>query len=709
MRTLRSLPVGDAEKLKIAEEALNVYAPLAHRMGMMKVKGELEDLAFKHLHPEIFQVSFCHFHPRQSIISSSFLLTLNMFPLFQSTKYTQLAANKAYHEAMEAVQLIMTNDTYLSALGVTFRLSYRIKDKYQLFLKMQRKNLSSVSQVRDALGMRIIIEGYARIPGETDEAYTQRGSDICYHLVSELRAVEGWVPAERGFKDYIQNSKENGYQSLHQYIRNLALGTNVEIQVRTEAMHKAACLGEAAHWFYKDKIYRPKLVDTKIYRHAWRSPLQTTAKSPEELIGMAKQQLLASRVLVFLEDRSTVLNLVKGDTALDATFALHSDLGLTVTTIRIGGQPVPLDYTLQNGDVVTCESSPGVISVTPLWLEMAKSSTALSKIRKYFRESNSRILVCLGLVHLLMTLTLSEERISRRYPNGLPSVAKLADFIKIRTPMSITNFADYLERLGGASVSESASLIGSLLDIPVKDLKISSVSLGLFWARMENKNGWGDKVMQKTLLLPILREVLPALNLPQVESLWVELIGSRSLQLDDKQEALIPLASLFTSRLGPSRKEYNYVYPYVIQAPAHALHSTPYSSLVSGEGTTLTAPQRTSTQVPENSIRELPTESENELVSMSSGIEGDSLSDSIPEGTVLGILGEVKLSVKPWSSHPISVSVPHGKRSTGMYTKSPHNLTRKSVLPVATLASCSTQQMKNKRITEQISARVRTA
>jgi hypothetical protein len=155
------------------------------------------------------------------------------------------------------------------------------------------------------------------------------------------------------------------------------------------------------------------------------------------------------------------------------------------------------------------------------------------------------------------------------------------------------------------------------------------------------------------------------------------------------------------------------VYPYVIQAPAHALHSIPYSSLVSSEGSTLTASQRTSTQAPETSVIELPTESENEseneLVSISSSIEEDSLSNSIPEGTVLGILGEVKLTMKPWSSHPISVSLPSGKRSTGMYTKSPHNLTRKSVLPVATLASCSTQQMKNKRITEQISARVRTA
>ena len=580
---------------------------------------------------------------------------------------------------MEAVQLIMTTDSYISALGVTFRLTYRIKDKYQLFLKMQRKNLSSVSQVRDALGMRIIIESYARVAGESGEAYTRRGDDICYHLVSELRRVKGWVPAERGFKDYIKNSKENGYQSLHQYIKNQALGTNVEIQVRTNAMHETASSGEAAHWFYKDKIYRPKLVDTKIYRHAWRSPRQTSAKSPEELIGMARQQLLSSRVLVFLEDRSTVLNLVKGNTALDATFALHSDLGLTVTTIRIGGQPVAPDYTLRNGDVVTCESSPGVMSVSPLWLEMAKSSAALSKIRKYFRENNSHVLVCLGLVHLMMSITLSEKRILERYPNGLPSVSKLTEFIKVRTPGSINNFAAFLERLGGATLSESTSLIGSLLDIPVRDLRVSSVSLGLFWARMEDKNGWGDKKMQKSLLLPLLREVLPALGIHQIASIWTELIGSRSLCLEDKQEGLIPLASLFTSRLGPSKKEYNYVYPYVIQAPANALHFQSFSSLNSKSPVDVPSAHLKDAQITAT-VSETPSVMNVEkfcpLLS-----HGDNKYREASKSVMLAakeehtLHCEVNFSVKPWPSHPISFPTSPNPSSSvkctpGMYSKS---------------------------------------
>ena len=552
---------------------------------------------------------------------------------------------------MEAVQQIMSSDSYLSALGVTFKLSYRIKDKYQLFLKMQRKNLSSVSQVRDALGMRIIIEDYARIIGETDEEYIARGSNICYHLVNELRNVAGWVPAERGFKDYIKNSKENGYQSLHQYIKNKALGTNVEIQVRTKAMHNKASLGEAAHWFYKDKIYRPRLVDTKIYRQAWRSSSQTAADSPEALISMAKQQLLQSRVLVFLEDRSTVLNLAKGDTALDATFALHSDLGLTVSTIKISGKPVPLDYTLQNGDIVTCECSPGVMTVSPLWLEIAKSSSAIYEIRKYFRENNKHVLVCLGLVHLLMSITLSEERIAKRFPNGLPSVKKLSEFIKIRTPMSINNFADYLERLGGASLSDSASLIGSLLDIPMRDLKISSVSLGLFWARMENKKGISNRFLQKSLLLPILREVLPALDLPQIESVWIELIGSQSLHIEDDVEISVPLFqdSHFHPPLGTVETELNSLF-----SSKNTLKST-FPSLQQQYST---SPMQAMTYVNQH---------QNILSTKNSNEESTRLS----EISVLTILTDVStdFNVKPFQLHPDSLVSPGKYSSSGFYTR----------------------------------------
>ena len=438
LRTLRSLPLSEKERVKLAQEALNVYAPLAHRMGVMKVKGELEDLAFKTLNPV----------------------------MFQSTKYTQIAANKAYHEAFEAVKNIMEKDGYLRSQGATFKLTYRIKDKYQLCLKMQRKNLSSLNQVRDALGMRIIID-YARIKGEgeSEESYEERGSAICYHLIQELRRVPGWVPAEMGFKDYIKNSKDNGYQSLHQYIKNVALGTNVEIQVRTRSMHVKAELGEAAHWFYKDQIYRPEIAGTKVYRQAWRSPQQVNAKSPSELLGIARQQLSASRVFVFLDDRSTVLNLPKSATSLDAAFALHSDVGLTLATVQVGGAEVGLNHVLQNGDMVSFQSAPDkVVSVKPAWFDMVTTTNAQATIRKYYRDHNQLMLVCIGCVQLLMSMTLSTNAIAKRFPHGLPDAAKLARWASKRS--QLRDISEVLVKLGTAPKGEAAHHIGGLLDIP---------------------------------------------------------------------------------------------------------------------------------------------------------------------------------------------------------------------------------------------------
>lgn len=265
MRTLRTLPLDHSDRRKIAQEALSVYAPLAHKMGIMKVKGELEDLAFRFLNPE----------------------------RVKETRNAQVAANKAYHQAANQIQEIIENDQYLSKQLATYHLTYRIKDQYQLNLKMKRKELKNVSEVRDALGLRIIVDCNQTLSAsQTTDQYLRRCEDICYHFVDKLRGLKGWEPCEDGFKDYIKNAKENGYQSLHQYIKNKALGTNVEVQVRTKEMHLQAELGEAAHWFYKDSLYRCDIANSKIYNVAWRSKEQMKeAKSSAQMIGMAQKQV----------------------------------------------------------------------------------------------------------------------------------------------------------------------------------------------------------------------------------------------------------------------------------------------------------------------------------------------------------------------------------------------------------------------------------
>ena len=536
------------------------------------MKGELEDLSFKVLEPEIFQL----------------------------TKYTQIAANKAYHDAAERVQELISTDKVLKNENFSFRLSCRIKDKYQLYLKMKRKHLKKPNDVRDALGLRIIVEPRnpkRGVAGESisseqalllQEEMEMKGQSICYYLVERLRNMvmnysntswlhslisflphlqPGWEPSKNGFKDYILGAKENGYQSLHQYIRHIALATNVEVQVRTKAMHIKAELGEAAHWFYKDTLYRREIADSKIYRIAWRSPQQMKAQSPAELIGMAKQQIQAARVLIYLEDNSTVMNLKKGSTALDAAFAVHSDVGLSAVTIRLNGVPVPFGRTLSSGDVVSVDcaavsskvsgstnsssssssseereasSRSRVITAKLSWLKMVQTTQAQATLRKHLRESQRGMLVILGLVQLLAAVARNKQLLVNTYTtaaqysgtlsrtkNYCPDAHLLAQKVRERTALDLL---DYFTLLGTASTSqETAAALSRLLAVPAKRLIVSSVNDSIQWARSQAEWGWKDADIRNDILRPFLLDILPKEGVSNARALWTEVVGSESL------------------------------------------------------------------------------------------------------------------------------------------------------------------------------------
>lgn len=498
MRVLRSLPLDNTEREKIAQEALHVYSALAHRMGVMKVKGELEDLAFRVLHPEVFR----------------------------QTRYTQIAANKAYQEAHDKIQEIMSNDGIFKAQKVSFRLTYRIKDKYQLFLKMHRKGLKSLNDVRDALGLRIIVD-VAKKDDEDEEAHRLRGNNICFYLIERLRNMEGWEPSKNGFKDYITFKKENGYESLHQYIRNTALGTNVEVQVRTKAMHIKAELGEAAHWFYKDQIYKPEIANSKTYKQAWRSTEQLSAKTSAELIGIAKMNLKSSRIFLYLEDKSTVLNLRKGATALDAAFHIHTELGKMTESILVNGETKPLDYEVQCKDVISVRRTEnGSLSVAPSWFGILKTTSALSTLRKHYKTYDKGALISVGLAQLLYSLSVNKDIISKRHNDGLPTIDRLVKMIKFRTGLTVSEF---LANLGSVLKEDALFMISQIFDVPSRDLKVSSLGVSLTWAKMQGQYGWEDEDVKQNYILPILRDVLKVEGLLTAEQDWLQVIGINSL------------------------------------------------------------------------------------------------------------------------------------------------------------------------------------
>jgi hypothetical protein len=245
-----------------------------------------------------------------------------------------------------------------------------------------------------------------------------------------------------------------------------------------------------------------------------------------------------------LDDRSTVLNLPKGATSLDAAFALHSDVGLTLAAAHINSVQVGFNHKLKNGDVVSFQSSPDKgVTVKPAWLDMAETSGAQGRIRKYLRDHHRGMLVCIGCVKLLFSMTLSTNAMEGRFPQGLPDASKLARWAKSRS----TNLYELLIKLGTAKRPETAALIGGLLDIPKENVTVSTITLGVLWARMQERNGWEDKALQRDILLPLMKEVLPPLLLGvegvDVEAMWVQLVGERSLRLEEEPVAVAAVAA----------------------------------------------------------------------------------------------------------------------------------------------------------------------
>jgi len=501
MRVLEKLPLDEVDKVKISQEAICLYALLAHKMGLTHLRGELEDSSFKFLDPETFK----------------------------HTEGAQIAANKAYYEASDHIMEMMGTDPVLTAQNASFHLTHRVKGKYQLYLKMLRKDLSSASEVRDALGLRLILD-VPQAEEESYEGYQTRLSGLCYYVVERLRHMPGWEPTKKGFKDYIKGKKENGYQSLHQYIRNVALKVNVEVQVRTNEMHYNAELGGAAHWSYKDEMYRPTVAKSKVYRHAWRSPEQLKALSAACLIGLAKKQLTKTRVYVYLEDKSTVLNLSKNDTALDAAFSIHTAVGLSTQAIYIDGQPVPMDYQLTTGDVISVKCADS-IQATPDWFGLVKSTYALSSLRKYYREHDKEWLVCRGLVQMLSAFELNAHRFKRSLQHGVPDAARLVKMVRDRSGL---NLVDFLVALASSpNKADQSKLMGTLMQVDASELTLLTPSAALMWASMQGREeggGWENQHVQEHVLIPFLRDILPAAGVSDVEACWMEIVGAASLE-----------------------------------------------------------------------------------------------------------------------------------------------------------------------------------
>jgi GTP diphosphokinase / guanosine-3',5'-bis(diphosphate) 3'-diphosphatase len=332
MRTLSDIP--RAKWGRIASETLDIYTPIAHRLGLNQTYRELQDLSFSHLRPW-----------RYAILSK--------------------AVTKARSRRRDLIQKVQqeVEDTFANA-GMQVRISGREKSLYSIYRKMTDKHLS-FAQITDIYGFRVLV------PQVTD----------CYTALGLLHQLYKPVPGK--FKDHIAIAKINGYQSLHTTLVGPA-NVNVEFQMRTEAMHIVAESGVAAHWLYK--VNNPQDAASDRLGTKWLQSLldiQNETRDAAEFWDHVKVDLFPDAVYV-LTPKSRIMALPRGATVVDFAYAIHSNIGDHTVAARINGEQVPLRTELKNGDVVEVITA-HVSAPNPAWLGFVRTARARSKIRHHLK------------------------------------------------------------------------------------------------------------------------------------------------------------------------------------------------------------------------------------------------------------------------------------------------------------------------------------
>ena len=344
MRTLEYLP--GEKRRRIAQETLDVYAPIAHRLGMARVRGELEDLAFKHLEPEEYQ--------KLKELVESRRLRLEAF--------------------LEEVKQRITDMMTASGIQVVY-LEGRIKRLFSIYQKLRRQHIS-IDQVYDLVAIRIITESVKD----------------CYAALGVIHTA--WKPIPGRFKDWIAIPRENFYQSLHTSVVGDG-GQPFEVQIRTREMQSIAEEGIAAHWKYKEGRRGTHTDEDEAF--VWLKRLvewQQEVKDSREFLDSLKLDLYPKEVYCFTP-KGKVIELPRGATPVDFAFMIHTQVGLTCNGAKVNSRIVPLKYQLRNGDVVEIMTSPSAHPSRD-WMNFAKTSRARSKIRHYLAESERATAVDLG-------------------------------------------------------------------------------------------------------------------------------------------------------------------------------------------------------------------------------------------------------------------------------------------------------------------------
>ena len=343
LHNMRTLDVLSPERRRgIAQETLEIYAPLAHRLGIWELKWQLEDLSFRYLEPR---------------------------------KYRQIAslvaARRAQRESFIA-QVIQVLRTEFDRVGIKAEISGRPKHIYSIYRKMEKYSAQGkhFDDIHDLLALRVLVDTVSE----------------CYSAVGVIHSL--WRPIPEAFDDFIANPKLNGYQSLHTAVMYLGT-TPLEVQIRTQEMRHIAEYGLAAHWRYKEGEKKDMHFEERI---GWLRQLiewHREFTGAEEFLESVKTDIFIDQVFVYTP-KGEIKDLPKGSTPLDFAYRVHTELGHRCIGAKVNGRLVPLNYQLRNGDVVEIMSSKGAKGPSRDWLNphlgYIKTSHAREKIRQWFKK-----------------------------------------------------------------------------------------------------------------------------------------------------------------------------------------------------------------------------------------------------------------------------------------------------------------------------------
>lgn len=339
MRTMKFMP--QHKQQSISRETLEIFAPLAHRLGISAIKWELEDLAFRYMEPEVY------------------------YDLQQQVKVRRSEREAMVYEAMDTLK------DAVEKAGIKCEIQGRPKNFYSIHKKMKRDN-KSLNEIYDLLAIRVLVDSVKD----------------CYGALGIVHSM--WKPIPGRFKDYVAVPKTNMYQSLHTTVMSSA-GQPLEIQIRTFEMHRISEYGIAAHWRYKESggskvaTGSNKAFDTKM---SWLRQLlewHGDLKDSREFVDTVKMDIFADEVFIFTP-RGDVIDLPYGSVPIDFAYRIHTDVGNRCVGAKVNGRIVPLDYHLKNGDIVEVITSKQSNGPSRDWVNICGSNDTKNKIRNWFKK-----------------------------------------------------------------------------------------------------------------------------------------------------------------------------------------------------------------------------------------------------------------------------------------------------------------------------------